>query len=384
MGSRASCDLAADRRLCLTGTPVQNRLEDVFALIKFLRLKPFDDKNIWQEFIGVPAKFGQPLGVARLQTIMKCITLRRTKESKTHDGQKILSLPPRKDELRTLAFDEEEQKIYNQFFNESRADFMELTHKNEVMKNYVGILQKILRLRQICDHFELVQDKGFHDSACDYDAMVAAIAKDGINAERAAMIYSLLRDSGTAVCNECNSDMAPPLEGTQGDSQSCETDAPPPAKRGRKTKATASRGSTRANSPSSPRVVISKCQHLFCVDCFRQSVFPAWPDAYEAEQRPCPICSTSLASKDAIELDQTSCIESLLKKKVKKKEKRQKGILLENFHPSTKVKALLSDLIVFSRANRYSVNYDPSSIEVQMVDAQGNDVEDSIVKTVVL
>ncbi len=27
------------------------------------------------------------------------------------------------------------------------------------MKNYVGILQKILRLRQICDHFELVDGK---------------------------------------------------------------------------------------------------------------------------------------------------------------------------------------------------------------------------------
>ncbi len=83
----------ADRRLCLTGTPVQNKLDDVFALIKFLRLDPFDDKNIWTEFIGSPVKFGQPLGVARLQTIMKSITLRRTKETKTSDGKKILAPP---------------------------------------------------------------------------------------------------------------------------------------------------------------------------------------------------------------------------------------------------------------------------------------------------
>jgi SNF2 family DNA or RNA helicase len=52
VGSRASCNLMADRRLCLTGTPVQNKLDDVYALIKFLRLEPFDDKNIWMEFIG--------------------------------------------------------------------------------------------------------------------------------------------------------------------------------------------------------------------------------------------------------------------------------------------------------------------------------------------
>jgi hypothetical protein len=67
-----------------------------------------------------------------------------------------------------------------------------------------------------------------------------------------------------------------------------------------------------------------------------------------------------------------------------KREKRQKGISLENFHPSTKVKALLGDLVQFSRANPCSGNYDPESIEVQMVDDQGNTLDDGIVKTVVL
>ncbi len=124
MASRASCDLEAERRLCLTGTPVQNKLDDVFALIKFLRLDPFDDRTVWQEFIGVPVKFGQPLGVARLQTIMKCVTLRRTKESKTQNGQKILSLPPRNDELRYLKFDEQEQRIYDKFFRSLERNSM--------------------------------------------------------------------------------------------------------------------------------------------------------------------------------------------------------------------------------------------------------------------
>ncbi|KAJ3535904.1 hypothetical protein NM688_g6913 [Phlebia brevispora] len=133
---RACCDILADRRLCLTGTPVQNKLDDVYALLKFLRLEPFDDKAVWTEFIGTPVKYGQPLGVARLQTIMKCITLRRTKESKAENGQKILTLPPRRDELRYLKFDQQEQALYDQFFTESKAEFNELSNKNEVMKNY--------------------------------------------------------------------------------------------------------------------------------------------------------------------------------------------------------------------------------------------------------
>ncbi|KAF8078787.1 SNF2 family DNA-dependent ATPase [Lyophyllum atratum] len=387
VGSRASCDLMADRRLCLTGTPVQNKLDDVFALIKFLRLDPFDDKNIWTEFIGSPVKFGQTLGVARLQTIMKCITLRRTKETKTLDGKKILALPPRRDELRYLKFDPEEQAIYDQFFNESKAEFTEMSTKNEVMKNYVGILQKILRLRQICDHFELVKGKGLgqteqsQDSAASYEDIVADIAKDGLNAARAAAIFALLRESATTQCVECAGELCVALE---AQSDGADLDGPSTSKRGRKGKGTASRGSTRASSPATPRPILTRCQHLFCLECYRNSICPGWPNVTPDTRRSCSACQTGLSPSDAVEIKpEPSSDATSSKKKPQKREKRQKGASLENFHPSTKVKALLGDLVLFSRANPYSANYDPSSIEVQMIDNQGNQVDDGVVKTVV-
>lgn len=377
----------ADRRLCLTGTPVQNKLDDVFALIKFLRLEPFDDKNIWTEFIGSPVKFGQALGVARLQTIMKCITLRRTKETKTLDGKRILALPPRRDELRYLKFDAEEQAIYDQFFNESKAEFNEMSTKNEVMKNYVGILQKILRLRQICDHFELVQGKGLgHEGqpqdAGSYEDIVAAISKDGINSVRAAAIFALLRESATTQCVECGGELCISTESVGSDNM--DVDGPSAPKRGRKTKAPASRGSTRASSPSTPRPILTRCQHLFCYDCYRNSICPGWPNVAPDTRRSCSACQTGLSPSDAVEIKAETPFDPTPKKKPQKREKRQKGGSLENFHPSTKVKALLGDLVQFSRVNPYSNNYDPASIEVQMIDDQGNQLDDGIVKTVVL
>ncbi|RPD57037.1 hypothetical protein L227DRAFT_578225 [Lentinus tigrinus ALCF2SS1-6] len=391
VGCRASCDLVADRRLCLTGTPVQNKLDDVFALIKFLRLTPFDDKNVWNEYVGTPVKYAQPLGVARLQTIMKCITLRRTKESRAEDGKRILSLPPRHDELRFLKFDAQEQEIYNQFFNESKAEFHELSHKNEVMKNYVGILQKILRLRQICDHFELVQNKGLGlpgDATPAYEDVVATVQRDGINLQRAAVIFSLLKEAGTAQCVECACELANLDAANEG---VADLDAPAaPAKRGRKPKASAatSRSSTRQNSPSAPQPVLTRCQHLFCAGCFRSSTFPGWPNVQPDTRRCCSVCQTALAPADAVLINvDCSMLESVLsggmKKKSGKKEKRQKGIAMEDFHPSTKVRALLTDLIQFSKANPYSANYDPGSIEVQMVDNEGNCLDDGVTKTIV-
>ncbi|CDO72991.1 hypothetical protein BN946_scf185007.g45 [Trametes cinnabarina] len=391
VGCRASCDLVADRRLCLTGTPVQNKLDDVYALIKFLRLSPFDDKNTWNEYIGTPVKYAQPLGVARLQTIMKCITLRRTKESRAEDGKKILSLPPRRDELRYLKFDPYEQEIYDHFFKESKAEFHELTHKNEVMKNYVGILQKILRLRQICDHYELVQNKGLGlpgDTNPAYEDVVTSVARNGINLQNAAIIYSLLKEAGTTQCVECGYELSLPTEANN--EGIAEVDAPTaPVKRGRKPKASSSRASTRQNSPSAPHPVLTRCQHLFCLPCFRNATFPGWPNVQPDVRRCCSTCQAELGPHDAVQIDlDCSLLETIMsggakKKSNGRKEKRQKGIAPEDFHPSTKVRALMNDLMQFSKANPYSANYDPSSVEVQMVDNEGNCLDDGVTKTVV-
>jgi SWI/SNF-related matrix-associated actin-dependent regulator of chromatin subfamily A3 len=377
----------ADRRLCLTGTPVQNKLDDVFALIKFLKLSPLDDKATWTEFIGTPVKYGQPLGVARLQTIMRSITLRRTKESKTPNGQRILTLPPRRDELRYLKFDAQEQELYDRFFNESKAEFHELSHKNEVMKNYVGILQKILRLRQICDDLELVKGKGFlGDTQLDtsYEETVAAVTAEGITAPRAAIIFALLREAATTQCSECGVELCPTevasscVNGPDGEINL-------PAKRSRKTKA--SRTNTRANSPATtqaPRPTMTRCQHLFCACCFKRKMI--WPDGEPDAVRPCPVCQNNLRLADAVEFDlDVMTTEVAGRKKSRKKEKKACAALAGTFRPSTKVKALLSDLVQFSKANPHSVNYDPTSLEVQMVDDQGNIIiDESAVKTVVL
>ena len=386
MASRACCDLMADRRLCLTGTPVQNKLDDVFALIKFLRLHPFDDKNVWTEFIGSPVKFGQPLGVARLQTIMKCITLRRTKETKTVDGKRILALPPRHDQLRYLKFDPQEQAIYDKFFNESKAEFNDLSNKNEVMKNYVGILQKILRLRQICDHFELVAGKGlgqegYSSDTMSYEDILASIATEGFNLARATAIFAILRESATTQCVECGGELCVSSDLTQVEGADNDGPGPSSNKRGRRTKGTTSRGSTRASSPNTPRPVLTRCQHLFCLECYRHSICPGWPNVSPDIRRSCSACQTGLSPADAIEVKSDSSPDQLQKKKVQKREKRQKGASLENFHPSTKVKALLGDLVQFSRTNPESANYDP---EAHVLDEGGNQMDQGIVKTVVL
>lgn len=373
----------ADRRLCLTGTPVQNKLDDVFALVKFLRIAPLDDKNQWTEYIGAPVKFGQTLGVARLQTLMSTITLRRTKESKTEDGKRILTLPPRRDEMRLLRFDPHEQRIYDRFFDESKAEFTEMSNKNEVMKNYVGILQKILRLRQICDHYELVQGKVPGQETMSSEDMAQAIDKEGFNVPHAVGIWSILKEAATTQCVECGCELA-----FSSDAGSEEEDMPTAKKTKKaKTSAGSSKAPTRASSPSTPSPVMTRCQHLFCIMCFRNHVLPNWPHTPQDQLRSCSACQAALTAHDAIEIKPEYLATAAVGKgkKPAKRVKKQKGAVVGiDFQASTKVRALLGDLVVFSRSNPHSSNYDPSSVEVEMVDENGISMDDGVVKTVVL
>lgn len=326
VGCRASCDLIADRRLCLTGTPVQNKLDDMFALIKFLRLSPFDDKNIWTKHISAPAKFGQREGIIRLRTIMDTVTLRRTKETRSPDGRRILALPPREDKLVRLELGQVEKEIYNQYFTESKAEFTDLTRKNQVMKNYVGILQKLLRLRQICDHKDLITIKPSDEAGgmanVSYEEIVRDIEKEGINTTRATAIWAILREAATTQCTECGGELCTIAEtgaGADGlggmDSTAAGGDGPPPSKRGRKSRGqTSSRAPTRASSPSAPttgpRPILTRCQHLFCAECYRNSICPGWPDVLSNVVRQCSACQTELAPTDVVEIKPEMMVES--------------------------------------------------------------------------
>ena len=323
---------------------------------------------------------------------MKATTLRRTKETKAANGKTILDLPPRRDELRFLKFDENERRIYDSFFNESKAEYTQLSKNNEVMKNYVGILQKILRLRQICDHWELVQGKGpggggvfNEDSALSYDEIIAAIAKEGLNLSRATAVFALLRESGTAQCVDCGMDLAISVGAEK--IEGVDEELPKPSKRGRKPKLNGlSRVSTRQNSPSGGlRPVLTRCQHLFCIECFRHSTCPDWPNIHADAQRGCSACQTLLTpALDAVEVSPDGLLGSERMRPTKRREKRIKTGVDAGVLASTKIKALLGDLMPFSRTNPYSANYDPNSVEITMCDSEGNDLEEGTVKTVVL
>lgn len=144
--SKACCALNADRRWAVTGTPVQNSLTDLGTLIKFLRIKPFDDSHAWNQHIMAKFKLADATVVEQLQLLVSSITLRRQKDT--------IGLVERREERQRLQWAPEEYHLYSQFAKMSRTHFHNITGGGSALKGraYAHVLKSISRLRAICAH----------------------------------------------------------------------------------------------------------------------------------------------------------------------------------------------------------------------------------------
>ncbi|KAH9825255.1 SNF2 family N-terminal domain-containing protein [Melampsora americana] len=380
--SRAACDLLAERRVCLTGTPLQNSLNDLFSLVAFLRLEPFTDRVFWTTHIGTPAKLGDKLGVSRLKLIMRQIALRRTKNSIDKNGKPILSLPPKRDTIVYLELDEIEKKFYSTYHQRSRKNFESQQKDQTVLKNYCSILQELLRLRQICAHMGLVTDSDGNSLGSNHgnhqfikslerqDRLMKEIEKEGLTKFNSVQLLNLMRETGVGQCSECGEELMignPSEELDEIPSSSIRSN-----KRSNKKKVKShleegveSICSTPSNHHSKS-IIVTRCQHLFCVRCFREEVSPDWPLLKGLAE--CTVCFQVLQDpkKDIMEISDLK-IEEVMKKeeeevKEERKEKKEKEKEKEKneYGHSTKVRHLICDLLPFSQANPASMNYDPN------------------------
>ncbi|XP_023568716.1 helicase-like transcription factor [Octodon degus] len=153
--TKAVFNLEAERRWVLTGTPIQNSLKDLWSLLSFLKLKPFLDREWWHRTIQRPVTMGDEAGLRRLQSLIKNITLRRTKTSKIK-GKPVLELPERKVFIQHITLSDEERKMYESVKIEGKATIGRYFNEGTVLAHYADVLGLLLRLRQICCHIHLL------------------------------------------------------------------------------------------------------------------------------------------------------------------------------------------------------------------------------------
>ena len=138
------------------GTPVNNTVKDIQALVEFINLEPFvSDTSLFGRFFTRPIKNGEEEAVVKLRTLMKLVSLRREKKNILD-----LNLPPKQEVIVSIPLSAIEREAYNAIHTAIR-DFVSIMNgnpnNNDVLTaNSSTILTCILRLRQCCNDISLI------------------------------------------------------------------------------------------------------------------------------------------------------------------------------------------------------------------------------------
>ncbi|EKM83939.1 hypothetical protein AGABI1DRAFT_67033 [Agaricus bisporus var. burnettii JB137-S8] len=157
--AKAVYDLRAKWRWAVTGTPIVNKLEDLFSLLKFLKHEPWSEYAYFRSFITLPFLARDPKAIEVVQVILENALLRREKNMLDIDGKKIVELPPKEITIEALEFSSLEKKIYDSIWLKVKRNFDQLEAKGLVGKNYTHILAMLMKLRRAVLHPDLVLEK---------------------------------------------------------------------------------------------------------------------------------------------------------------------------------------------------------------------------------
>ncbi|KZT12677.1 uncharacterized protein LAESUDRAFT_689397 [Laetiporus sulphureus 93-53] len=186
--AKAAFELQGNYKWCLSGTPLQNRVGELYSLVRFLGGDPFSyyfckqcdckslhwrfsDKRscddcghspmkqtcLWNNEILTPIQKHGMIGPGKiafrkLKILLDRMMLRRTKLERADD----LGLPPRTVVVRRDHFSPEEKELYLSLFSDAKRQFNTYVDAGTVLNNYSNIFSLLTRMRQMACHPDLV------------------------------------------------------------------------------------------------------------------------------------------------------------------------------------------------------------------------------------
>ncbi|CEM22822.1 unnamed protein product [Vitrella brassicaformis CCMP3155] len=211
--AQAVAHLRATIHWSLTGTPIQNKVEDIYSLLHFLRAKPFDDWEVFCSKINKPIKRCDPNGFRRLQVVVRYTTLRRTKHQRVKDPETgierpLLQLPQLHRHKVYCEFHEYEGRLYRVLYDRTQKLVKKLQEADELGKNFSSILIMLLRLRMLCCHSSLLPEDMLRSLEAASEGDIGATARlersiMQLGASEVKSLLQILRDSKTDQCSIC-------------------------------------------------------------------------------------------------------------------------------------------------------------------------------------
>jgi SNF2 family DNA or RNA helicase len=142
--------LRADQRLVLSGTPIENRLLDLWSLMSFAMPGVLSSRA---QFAKLYDTKGDPLARRRLAARVRPFLIRRTKSQVAKD------LPDRVEEDIFCDLEGEQKLLYRAELKRAQQNLLKIQTKQDLNEQRFNFLTSLLRLRQICCHPALVNPK---------------------------------------------------------------------------------------------------------------------------------------------------------------------------------------------------------------------------------
>lgn len=149
--ARAVRRINARMRLCLSGTPIENNLFELWSLFEFLMPGFLGSQHSFQRGIVKPIKDGDTETLDYLRSRVRPFILRRTKAEVARD------LPPKVESITCCALEEAQAELYTALARKLRAQILADVDEKGMAKSQMSILDGLLKLRQICCHPRLLK-----------------------------------------------------------------------------------------------------------------------------------------------------------------------------------------------------------------------------------
>lgn len=158
--AQAVCRLKSRFRLSLTGTPIENHLNELWSHFHFLIPELFDSEQDFENDLAAGASDSRYL--KRIKKKIRPFILRRKK------GEVAKDLPEKIEQVVWIEMPPSQRQVYDDFLSGVRGNLLKKVSIDGVSKHRMEILEAILRLRQICCHPALVstllEDAGGYES----------------------------------------------------------------------------------------------------------------------------------------------------------------------------------------------------------------------------
>ncbi|PZP02887.1 MAG: DNA/RNA helicase [Corynebacterium urealyticum] len=142
--SRAVRGIPANHHIALTGTPVENRLSDLYALMDFANPGILGSAAAFQNRLAIPIERYQDVGATeRLKRIVEPFILRRLKT----DPAVGVALPEKREHVETVPLSAEQASLYQAYI----AQVEEALEQGSASRRGL-ILASLVKIKQICNH----------------------------------------------------------------------------------------------------------------------------------------------------------------------------------------------------------------------------------------